>query len=94
MLNDRFISIPAGSEDDKKADLPAILYVSTDFKFGMANETWKNFGLNYPNSRKIPFYRKPEDRDHGKPKPKLIEKICMADCAPLGSAENSLCYGP
>jgi len=35
---------------------PSVLYVSTDLTNDMAQRAWKNFALDYPFSRKDPFY--------------------------------------
>jgi KaiC/GvpD/RAD55 family RecA-like ATPase len=45
----------ASRAKDPKEELPAVLYVSTDFTFNMANRVWRKFALNYPFSRKDPF---------------------------------------
>jgi len=36
---------------------PRILYVSSDLKSESANLVWKNFGLDKPNTRHVPFER-------------------------------------
>lgn len=38
-----------------KEKLPAVLYVSTDFTFNMAQRVWSDFALNYPFARRDPF---------------------------------------
>jgi KaiC/GvpD/RAD55 family RecA-like ATPase len=39
----------------KPADLPRILYISSDLKYASAEKIWKAFQLDKPNKRHIPF---------------------------------------
>ena len=41
----------------KKSILPRILYISSDLKASSAERVWKNFALEHPNTRQIPFER-------------------------------------
>ncbi len=61
-------------------ELPAILYISTDLTYKMANRAWTNFALDYPLSRCDPFLpRRRVDEEHS---------IRLVKCDPTGLAEN------
>lgn len=63
---------------------PSVVYVSTDLGIARARETWKNFRLNFPNERKLPFNEGPIQlaRIDDTNACAIIEKICKQheDC--------------
>jgi KaiC/GvpD/RAD55 family RecA-like ATPase len=63
------------------ASRPTVLYISTDLKFRMADRMWKNFGLDLPNQRKIPFER-------GEKGEKCLS-VELIGCSPLQGSKES-----
>ena len=88
-LASRYLADCHKSPNDKIADddLSTILYISTDFKYEMANTVWNNFGLDFPNKRITPF----SIEKYGGTKDFKAE---LKDCDPLGAADDnkSLAY--
>lgn len=71
--------------------LPTVLYVSTDLKFEMAKKMWKNFWLDFPYLRRMPFDSVQEEN-----RLKIAEKrgvhnkwVKLTSCQPLGREEMS-----
>lgn len=56
-----------------------ILYVSTDLKYPMASNVWRNFALDRPGRRIIPFHNKAEEEDL---------TIPLTPCSPLKEAKD------
>lgn len=59
---------------------PTVLYISTDLKFRMADKMWKNFALDWPNRRRIPFERGEEGE-------KCL-RVNLIGCPPLQGAKE------
>lgn len=63
---------------------PKVLYISTDLKFGMAEKVWKNFALDWPNRRTIPFVNaRRKDSDL---------QVELTECSPLKGATEDKTY--
>lgn len=64
--------------------VPAVLYVSTDLTYNMAQRAWRNFALGYPFSRKDPFDLNPDTMAPEKD----WEPVELKECNPTSLAQD------
>jgi KaiC/GvpD/RAD55 family RecA-like ATPase len=64
-----------------------VLYISTDLKFGMAFKVWRDFALDWPDRRKVPFEKKGRETE-ATPAGDDATHVRLNPCSPLKGARG------
>ncbi len=78
----RYLADCIEEQKTKHVDLPAVLYLSTDLTYNMANRAWKNFALNYPFARSEPFSPRLLTTEQ------KLNEIVLKECNPTSLAQH------